>query len=71
MDLTISDSNQNHIIQMTTSLIENIKNDPMIQSFDANTLNNTTANNKLNTLHDSTPRTNTPNQYNGILYFPL
>lgn len=50
---------------MTTSLIENIKNCDtlMSQSLDGSNVNNT--NSKMSNSQDSTPRTITPNPYNG------
>ncbi|KAM7354413.1 centrosomal protein 97kDa isoform 2-T2 [Cochliomyia hominivorax] len=58
-------ANANHLVQMTTSLIENIKNCDtlMSQSLDGNNVNS--SNSKINNSQDSTPRTITPNPYNG------
>ena len=62
-------TNANNLVQMTTSLIENVKNcDALIsQSLDGSNVNN--SNSKVNNSQDSTPRTITPNPYNGK--FPL
>lgn len=58
-------SNASHLLQMTTSLIENIKNDSiMTQSFDSNSTNCNSKSNTTCSSQDSTPRTITPNQYN-------
>ncbi|XP_055919576.1 centrosomal protein of 97 kDa isoform X1 [Eupeodes corollae] len=58
-------SNASHLLQMTTSLIENIKNDSiMTQSFDSNSTNCNSKGNTTCSSQDSTPRTITPNQYN-------
>ncbi|XP_059220614.1 centrosomal protein of 97 kDa [Stomoxys calcitrans] len=59
--------NVNHIGQMTTSLIENVKNCDtiMMQSLDSNTSPATNnSNSKMNNSQESTPRTITPNPYN-------
>uniref|UniRef100_A0A1A9WXV8 Centrosomal protein of 97 kDa n=1 Tax=Glossina brevipalpis TaxID=37001 RepID=A0A1A9WXV8_9MUSC len=54
-------NNTSHLTQMTTSLIENIKNNDsvMSQSLDGSTLNSS----KSNTSQESTPRTITPNSH--------
>ncbi|XP_037883485.1 centrosomal protein of 97 kDa isoform X1 [Glossina fuscipes] len=54
-------TNANHLTQMTTSLIENIKNNDsvMSQSLDGSTLNSS----KSNTSQESTPRNITPNSH--------
>ncbi|TMW42292.1 hypothetical protein DOY81_012626 [Sarcophaga bullata] len=65
-------ANANNLVQMTTSLIENVKNcDALIsQSLDGTNVNN--SNSKVNNSQDSTPRTITPNPYNHItVYSPI
>lgn len=58
-------NNTNHATQMTTSLIENVKNcdSIMTQSLEGSNSNNSNA--KMNNSQESTPRTITPNPYNG------
>lgn len=64
-NLSLTVANANHLVQMTTSLIENIKNCDtlMSQSLDGSNVNS--SNSKMNNSQDSTPRTITPNPYNG------
>ncbi|XP_017479182.1 PREDICTED: uncharacterized protein LOC108368776 isoform X2 [Rhagoletis zephyria] len=64
---TIS-NNANHTAPMTTSLIENIKHDSLLmsQSFDGSSPGGgSTINTRTNNSQESTPRTITPNPYNG------
>lgn len=51
---------------MTTSLIENVKNCDMMQSLDASSATTNNSNSKMNNSQESTPRTITPNPYNGM-----
>lgn len=59
-------ANANHLVQMTTSLIENIKNCENLMSQSADDSNVNCSNSKMNNSQDSTPRTTTPNPYNGM-----
>ncbi|XP_075152042.1 centrosomal protein 97kDa [Haematobia irritans] len=64
-------SNANHMGQMTTSLIENVKNcdSIMMQSLDSNTSSGgNNSNSKMNNSQETTPRTITPNPYNEQSY---
>ncbi|XP_046809924.1 centrosomal protein of 97 kDa isoform X1 [Lucilia cuprina] len=58
-------ANANHLVQMTTSLIENIKNCDTLMSQSLEGSNVNSSNSKMNNSQDSTPRTITPNPYNG------